>query len=407
MLMNRKLLGTMAGSAALGIGIGLQRSQFAVLGELMADRHWFADSEIGVLSGLSLAGYIIGCIHQTALKNELKNIRTVRIGLALGVLSFFIEPLINAVGWQVVWRLIAGWSSAQLVTGIPGLGIRHHSIDDKRRALAYIFAGAGAAALVSSLLVSLLASTSVVESWVLTGLVAVVLAIPIHGLLDVCIEEELLKREENRHATAADSSAVTPVATSPAGWSKPLKLLAGSTLFFGAGQVTVLTYYPLLLVSKFNVTQAAAETSFANVGLGYTIGAIAAGYMPKNLSTDLLMSISALIGVVGTLACAAGSNIPAVGIGGFAFAFWNGSMMGLLLHRINQSVPQEQSRVVWSNFSLILSIGFLAFTFISAPIADQHVVLIIWLGVALAAMHLFLQLLSKREFAVRASQHTA
>ena len=403
--MNRKLLGTMAGSAALGIGIGLQRSQFAVLGELMSDHHWFANSEIGILSGLSLAGYIVGCIHQTALKNELKNIRTVRIGLALGVLSFFIEPLIGAVSWQVAWRLIAGWSSAQLVTGIPGLGIRHHSIDDKRRALAYIFAGAGAAALVSSLLVSLLASTSIVESWVLTGLVAVVLAIPIHGLLDVCIEEELLKRESVKESLAAVSPSGSD-STSPAGWSQSLKLLAASTLFFGAGQVTVLTYYPLLLISKFNVTQAAAETSFANVGLGYTIGAIAAGYMPRKLSTDLLMSVSALIGVVGTLACAAGSNIPSVGIGGFAFAFWNGSMMGLLLHRINQSVPPEQSRIVWSNFSLILSIGFLSFTFISAPIADQHVVVIIWLGVALAAAHLFFQLLAKRSFAIRASQHS-
>ena len=63
--MDRKLLGTLAGASALGIGIGLQRSQFAVLGEIMADKHWYADSDIGILSGLSLAGYILGCLHQT------------------------------------------------------------------------------------------------------------------------------------------------------------------------------------------------------------------------------------------------------------------------------------------------------------------------------------------------------
>ncbi|MBM5792658.1 MAG: YbfB/YjiJ family MFS transporter [Cyanobacteria bacterium M_surface_7_m2_037] len=405
--MDRKLLGTLAGSCALGIGIGLQRSQFAVLGEIMADERWFANSEIGVLSGLSLAGYIVGCVHQTSIKNELNNIRTVRIGLALGVLSFFIEPLINTLSWQVIWRLIAGWASAQLVTGIPGLGIRFHALDNKRRALAYIFAGAGFAALLASVLVSLLASSSIIESWVVTGLIAVVLAIPIHNLLDICIEEELLKRFEPQRDANPASAQVMPIADTSGTWTRGLRLLAGSTLFFGAAQVTVLTYFPLLLVTRFNVSEAAAASSFANVGLGYTIGALASGYMPKKWGTDLLMTVSASIGIVGTLACAAGSNIPAVGLGGFAFAFWNGSMMGLLLHRINQSVPAAQARTAWSQFSLVLSIGFLAFTFISAPIANQNVTLIIWIGVVLAGLHLVLQLLARRDFQMRLSQHAA
>ena len=391
------MLGVLAGSSALGIGIGLQRSQFAVLGEMMSKYNWFPDSDIGFLSGLSLAGYIVGCLHQSSIKNELSNIRIVRIGLALGVLSFFIEPLIHSFTWQVTWRMIAGWSSAQLVTGIPGLSTRFHALDNKRRALAYIFAGAGFASLLAAVLVSLMASTSVVESWVVTGLIAVVLAIPIHQLLDLCIEEELLKRFQQ--GSTAESSPSLPEISGPQQiWSRGLRLLAGSTLFFGAAQVTILTYYPLLLVSRFHVTQAAAASSFANVGLGYTIGALASGYMPKKWSTDLLMSASALIGLLGTFACAAGTSVPAVGLGGFAFAFWNGSMMGLLLHRINQSVLQEQSRMVWSRFSLILSVGFLVFTFISSPIAEQHVALIIWIGVVLAAVHLFLQLLARQTF---------
>ena len=402
--MERKLLGTLAGASALGIGIGLQRSQFAVLGEIMADKHWFANSEIGILSGLSLAGYIIGCLHQTSIKSELNNIRVVRIGLALGVLSFFIEPLVDSLSWQVFWRLIAGWSSAQLVTGIPGLGIRFHALDNKRRALAYIFAGAGFAALLASVLVSLIASESIVESWVVTGLIAVVLAIPIHNLLDICIEEELLKRFQQQQGSDPSAPQVVSTGATSSAWTKGLRLLAGSTLFFGAAQVTVLIYYPLLLVSRFNVSEAAAASSFANVGLGYTVGALASGYMPRKWGTDLLMSASASIGILGTLVCAAGSNIPAVGLGGFAFAFWNGSMMGLLLHRINQSVPSAQARTTWSQFSLVLSLGFLAFTFISAPIANQNVSLIIWIGVVLAALHLVLQLLARRDFEVRVSQ---
>ena len=46
--MNRKILGTIAASSALGIGIGLQRAQFAVLGEIMASKGWIINSEIGI-----------------------------------------------------------------------------------------------------------------------------------------------------------------------------------------------------------------------------------------------------------------------------------------------------------------------------------------------------------------------
>ena len=70
--MNRKLLAAIAGSSAMGIGIGLHRSQFAVLGELMAANGWFANSTIGILSGISLAGYIIGCLQQSKIKSETK-----------------------------------------------------------------------------------------------------------------------------------------------------------------------------------------------------------------------------------------------------------------------------------------------------------------------------------------------
>jgi len=206
-------------------------------------------------------------------------------------------------------------------------------------------------------LVSLIASASIVESWVVTGLIAVVLAIPIHNLLDICIEEELLKRFQQQQGFDPSTPEAVSIGATSSPWTKGLRLLAGSTLFFGAAQVTVLIYYPLLLVSRFNVTEAAAASSFANVGLGYTVGALASGYMPRKWGTDLLMSASASIGILGTLVCAAGSNVPAVGLGGFAFAFWNGSMMGLLLHRINQSVPSAQARTTWSQFSLVLSVG--------------------------------------------------
>ena len=392
--MNRKILGTIAASSALGIGIGLQRSQFAVLGEIMASKGWIINSEIGILSGISLIGYLLGCLHQTRLKNEINNIKTIRIGLALAVMTFFIEPLLNSLEWQMLWRLICGWASAQLVAGIPGLATKFHTIDEKRLSLAYIFAGAGFAALIASTLVSKFSSETIIEGWIITGVVALILAIPIHMLLDTCIEEEISSRQIRNSNANTDEAKITDRK-----WPKGLKLLASSAFCFGAAQVTVMTYYPLLLISRFNVTQELAAESFSNVGLGYMVGAIAAGYMPKKLSTDFLMTSSAFIGITGSLLCSAGTNIPVVAVGAFAFAMWNGSMMGLLLNRINQSVATENVRAVWSKFSMILSAGFLIFIMASSSFANKHVESIIWMGLFLVTAHLILQVMAKNAFA--------
>ena len=116
----------------MGIGIGLHRSQFAVLGELMATNGWFSNSMIGILSGISLAGFVVGCIQQKQIKRDTINITCIRYGLAIAVITFFLEPLSSGLGWQAFWRLFAGWAAAQLVVGIPGLVTRRLPVHDHR-----------------------------------------------------------------------------------------------------------------------------------------------------------------------------------------------------------------------------------------------------------------------------------
>jgi hypothetical protein len=78
---------------------------------------------------------------------------------------------------------------------------------------------------------------------------------------------------------------------------------------------------------------------------------------------------------------------------------WNGSMMGLLLNRINQSVAIENARATWSKFSMILSSGFLIFIIASSSFANKHVESIIWMGLFLVTAHLILQIMAKNAFA--------
>ncbi len=87
-------LGVIAASSALAIGVGLQRTELAVLGNMMVESDWITSDNIGQLVGLNLAGYLAGCVHQTRLKREDQSLRMIRIALLVCIATFFIEPLI-------------------------------------------------------------------------------------------------------------------------------------------------------------------------------------------------------------------------------------------------------------------------------------------------------------------------
>ncbi len=393
--MKRKILAAIAGSSAMGIGIGLHRSQFAVLGELMATNGWFSNSMIGILSGISLAGFVVGCIQQKQIKNDFLNIICIRSGLAIAVIAFFLEPLSAGLGWQVFWRLIAGWAAAQLVIGIPGLVTRRLPLHDHRFLVAWTIAGSGIAAFIASLLVSLLTSASVIGAWLITGIFSAVLAWPIHHFLS------LSKRELQPTTTVVPDLTCSTSNPSAWQWSNPLKLLAASSFFFGAAQAAVVVYYPLLITAKFEISQALVQRSFSCLGLGYLLGAIAVGFLPHRYTTDALMTLSAFIGVAGVLLCVISPNLPSTSLGGFLFGLWNGSMISLLLDRINQSSEEQHTRVTWSRFSIILSLGFTISITCLSPIANNNVVTIIWIGLLLTFVHLSCQAVSRNLFSLR------
>ena len=69
-------------------------------------------------------------------------------------------------------------------------------------------------------------------------------------------------------------------------WSQQLALQGISALFFGAAQATVIIYYPLLLMAKFEISQAVVQRSFSSLGLGYLFGAIAVRFIHHRHATD-------------------------------------------------------------------------------------------------------------------------
>jgi len=384
-----------AATSALGIGIGLERTQFAALAELMVQSKWIATESIGLLAGFHLAGYIVGCIHQTTLKSEIQSLTMIRLGLFVCVVSFFVEPIITIMGWQILWRMLAGWGAAHLVTGLPGFATRNLDGIERRRSTAFIFAGGGISALIAAVLVSAISSPSPLNSWILTGVVSVFFGLPILSSVNAGINEELAGY---RTREKLDENLAKPSQSSDFGWTAGLYFFAITTFLFGAAQVSVITYFPIFISTKFNLTSAVSASFFSMFGLGYMVGAIVAGFMPKKWSTDSILIASAFVGVFGSFLTVLGFNVYIATIGCFLFAFWNGSMIGLIVARLRELVGQLATRKAWAIFSFLLSIGYIIYTFASSYLTKYSISTVIWVGFALTAAQLFTMSIAATEF---------
>lgn len=390
-----KYFDVFAATCALGIGIGLERTQFADLAELMVQSKWIATESIGLLAGFHLAGYIVGCIHQTTLKSEIQSLTMIRLGLFVCVVSFFVEPIITIMGWQILWRMLAGWGAAHLVTGLPGFATRNLDGIERRRSTAFIFAGGGISALIAAVLVNAISSPSPLNSWILTGVVSVFFGLPILSSVNTGINEELAGY---RTREKLDENLSKPSLSSDFGWTAGLYFLAITTFLFGAAQVSVITYFPIFISTKFNLTSAVSASFFSMFGLGYMVGAIVAGFMPKKWSTDSILIASAFVGVIGAFLTVLGFNVYIATIGCFLFAFWNGSMIGLIVARLRELVGQLATRKAWAIFSFLLSIGYILYTFASSYLIKYSIATVLWVGFALTAAQLFTMLIAATEF---------
>ena len=90
--------------------------------------------------------------------------------------------------------------------------------------------------------------------------------------------------------------------------------------------------------------------------------------------------------------------ISIVNFGAFLFAFWNGAYIGLIVARLTEVVGTKLVRPAWALFSFLLSIGFVAMTFIAGFISTFSVTMIFYIGLALVVINLILMSLTAASF---------
>ena len=82
-----------SGACGIGIGLGMVRFDFGILGRMMVDNGWITPAGIGDLAGINMAGYLLGCFHQSQLKSHRSVVELLMIALLLVNVSLWFESV--------------------------------------------------------------------------------------------------------------------------------------------------------------------------------------------------------------------------------------------------------------------------------------------------------------------------
>ena len=384
--------GIVAGACGLAIAFGVVRFDFGLLGRLMSDSHWIEPSGIGELSGINLAGYLTGCLHQARLRNRKNLLLVLRVALVVAILSLWLESFQTAFAQQGICRFISGWAAGHLMTGLPHFALLEVPQSFKRIATGGVMAGGGIGALIGAFAIGEFAPDSPQTAWIVLALISSFLSLPVFWLLNrkrVLLAEDGV-RSESLASQKPDQKRVRQILL-----EKSLLPLLLGYVSLGAAQVPVILYEPLVISSRLGIDSVATSDSLAILGFGSAAGALLASCFPRKWPTSLLLVVTSMIGLTGNILFLCGQNMFVLELAIFLVGAWLWVITSLTFYRIEELFGIGMQRQLWAFFSLFAGTAFMLFSFLSSYYAGKNIEMILSLGIVLMVIHFAMEILQR------------
>ena len=268
--------------------LGIARFAYTPLLPLMQQQQVLDDASGGYLAAVNYLGYMAGALLAASLSNLQLKDSLYRLGLVLALLSTLGMALTENLWLWLLWRFIAGLSSAGSMLIASGL-IMHWLLRHKQRAeLGIHFAGLGFGIALSALLVELMLSLQLDwrAQWQYFAAFAVLLAIPAW---------RWLPRPAVVTAAAQSRSADTPPST------RFYRLMLASYFCAGYGYVISATFI-VTIVERMPGLSGSGNLSFIMLGLAATPAVLLwdliarkTGYLKAIMLALILQAVSILL----------------------------------------------------------------------------------------------------------------
>ena len=373
-----------AGACGIGIALGMVRFDFGILERMMVDSGWITPAGIGDLAAINMTGYLLGCFHQSQLKNHPSVVKILMVSLLLINISLWLESIPFGFLSQAICRLICGWGAAHLVIALPGLALTQVPARMKRNCTAIIMSGGGIGALVAALAIGNL-SNQAFWAWVVLSISATLFSVPVLMLL-------LGYRTRFNQNVDLSFSGVQP--TDSPQWRNPVLtvLVILGFVFMQVGQVPIVLYEPILAFKKLGLDAGMSSDSQSLFGLGLTLGAIITALVPRTIPTRLLLPLVSLFGLLGGVMFWQSSSEMIFFLSVCIVGFWDMSTGTLTYDRLGQFSQSHQHRHLWAMATMLGGIGFIIFSSSTAQLVDKHLNLILMVGSIVIAFQFIVEI---------------
>lgn len=337
--------GTLAGFAALLVGIGIGRFAYPPLIPALVQQHWFGAPEADYLAATALAGYVVGAFAAGHRLWKPGPKITIRTSMIIASASFVacVKPL--GFDWFFLWRFLAGVAGGFLmVTAVPAI-ITRTPAEQRGRASGVIFTGIGAGIAAAGTIVPMLARRSLAEAWLGIGIAGFVLT-----TITWSYWPHLASPVPDR-----------PVASRRMRLTAPIVLLLAAYCGAAAGFAPHSVFWVDFIARGLRRGLASGGHYWVMMGFAAAAGPLFAGSIADRVGFGLSLRCALLVEAVGVGLPVFSQTTAALTLSSILLGSMSMAVVTLAAGRISELVPLSAQKQAWSwmttGFSIVYAAG--------------------------------------------------
>lgn len=333
---------TLAALCATLVGIGLSRFAYTPLIPALIDADWFTPGQAAYLGAANLVGYLAGALLARPLAQRADGRAVLRAMMLLASLAFVACAAPLSFSWFFIWRLAAGVAGGTLMVLAAATVLPHVPAHRQGLAGGVIFTGVGLGIAASGTLVPVLLSRGLAETWVVLGLLSL-----------------LLTALAWRSWPAGQPAPATTARPTPARPNRALRALYLEYGLNAAGLVPHMVFLVDYVARGLGQGLVAGGGYWVLFGIGAMAGPVLAGQAADRIGFRSTLRLAFLVQAagVGWLAIAdatAGLVVSSIIVGAFV-----PGIVPLVLGRVRELAPPDRGRqaAAWSLATTAFAVG--------------------------------------------------
>jgi MFS family permease len=172
-----------SGLLAMLVGIGIARFGYSPLIPALIAGHWFGPSAAFWLGAMNFLGYVLGALGMRSWRQAIHT-RAAVVGLMAITAVCLLASAWNAgVVYAGFWRLLSGVTGGALMVLMGAAVVGRAPVTKRGQVGGITFAGMGLGMTVSGLLIPRLVQLGLTETWLILGVISLLLAVAVALLM--------------------------------------------------------------------------------------------------------------------------------------------------------------------------------------------------------------------------------